>query len=99
MIRRGATHAQPLAFCLGGGVSLSPAKATRPGFRQSMGPGVDSQRADQAAINLFHPVYHAFTYPIGCRVDIERLLPVELENEDHEELIDNFSEPPVWLER
>jgi hypothetical protein len=64
-----------------------------------MGPAVDPQRADQGAINLFHPVYHAFTYPIGCRIDIERLLPVDLEDEDQEELIDNFSEPPVWVER
>ncbi|MCE5229669.1 hypothetical protein LLG95_08745 [bacterium] len=58
-----------------------------------------SGQADQAAINLFHPIYHGFTYGIGCRVDIERLLPVSLEDEDDEELIDNFSEPPVWVER
>lgn len=77
---------------------MSPAKATRPGFRQSIS-SVDSRRADQAAINLFHPIYHAFTYPIGCRIDIERILPANLENEDAEELIDNLSEPPVWIER
>lgn len=78
---------------------MSPAKATRPGFRQSISATVDSRRADQPAINLFHPIYHAYTYPIGCRIDIERLLPANLENEDAEELIDNFSEPPVWVER
>lgn len=76
---------------------MSPAKATRPGFRQSMMS--DPARADLATINLFHPVYHTYTYPIGCRTDIERLLPPHLEDEDTEELIDNFSEPPVWLER
>ncbi|MCL5270185.1 MAG: hypothetical protein M1457_06480, partial [bacterium] len=78
---------------------MSPAKATRPGFCQSMAASVEPQRSDQSAINLFHPIYHGFTYPIGSRIDIERLLPVDLENEDTEELIDNFSEPPVWIER
>jgi len=78
---------------------LSPAKATRPGFRQSISSTVDSRRADQTTINLFHPIYHSFTYPIGCRIDIERILPANLEDEDAEELIDNFSEPPVWIER
>ena len=78
---------------------MSPAKATRPGFRQSMGANADSQGGDQTAINLFHPVYHGYTYPIGCRIDVERLLPVSLDEEDEEELIDSFSEPPVWVER
>ena len=59
----------------------------------------DSVRGDQATINLFHPIYHTYTYPIGCRIDIERLLPPSLDDEDTEELIDNFSEPPVWIER
>jgi len=78
---------------------LSPAKATRPGYRQSMAADVDSQQLDQAAIHLFHPIYHCYTYPIGNRTDVERRLPVDLDKEDTEDLIDNFSEPPVWLER
>ena len=78
---------------------MSPAKATRPGFRQSISATGDPRRADQTAINLFHPIYHCYTYPIGCRVDIERVLPTDLENEDSEEMIDNFSDPPVWIER
>ncbi|MEN6626736.1 MAG: hypothetical protein ABFD69_10970 [Candidatus Sumerlaeia bacterium] len=78
---------------------MSPAKATRPGFRQSMAGPAGNGQTDQAAINLFHPIYHGFSYGIGCRVDIERLLPVDLAEEDDEELIDNFSEPPVWVER
>ncbi len=78
---------------------MSPAKATRPGFRQSMSAPTAAGQADQAAINLFHPIYHGFSYGIGCRVDIERMLPVDLADEDDEELIDNFSEPPVWVER
>ncbi len=77
---------------------MSPAKATRPGFCQSIA-STDPQRNGQSAINLFHPIYHCFTYPIGCRTDIERILPANLEDEDTEELIDNFSEPPVWVER
>jgi len=77
---------------------LSPAKATRPGFRQSIGVN-DGQLSDQSTINLFHPIYHSFTYPIGCRIDVERILPADIDGEDDEELVDNFSEPPVWIER
>ncbi len=64
-----------------------------------MSGSTDQGQADQAAINLFHPVYHSYTYAIGCRLDIERNLPTELDGQDDEELIDNFSEPPVWVER
>ncbi len=64
-----------------------------------MAAPVDPNQADQGAIHLFHPVYHGFTYPIGCRIDIERVLPANLDEEDGEELTDNFSEPPSWVER
>lgn len=78
---------------------MSPAKATRPGFRHSLASTIDPGRADETTINLFHPIYHSYTYPIGCRVDIERILPSDLSDFDDEELIDDFSEPPVWVER
>lgn len=77
---------------------MSPAKATRPGFRQSVPMSPEGQNADQAAMNLFHPIYHSYTFPTGCRIDIERLLPAKLAELDDEELIDNFSEPPAWVE-
>jgi hypothetical protein len=78
---------------------LSPAKATRPGFRHSLASADDPRLTDQNAINLFHPIYHGFTFPIGCRIDIERILPANLDEADTEELVDVFSEPPVWMER
>lgn len=64
-----------------------------------MSSSVEFGNSEQAAINLFHPIYHSFSYPIGSRIDIERLLPTDLDAEDVEELIDNFSEPPAWVER
>ena len=78
---------------------MSPAKATRPGFRQSLASTAEGPSIDQTGIHLFHPVYHSYTYPVGCRIDIERILPAKIENEASEELIDNFSEPPAWIER
>jgi hypothetical protein len=64
-----------------------------------MAPTLDPRRADETTINLFHPIYHCYTYPLGCRVDIERILPADLEGMDEDELIDEFSEPPAWMER
>lgn len=60
---------------------------------------VEIHGADQSAMNLFHPIYHAYTAPVGCRTDIERLLPPKLGDVDSEELIDLFSDPPVWVEQ
>jgi hypothetical protein len=79
---------------------LSPAKATRPGFRQSLAASfTDTSKAEYPAINLFHPIYHSYTYPIGSRIDVDRLWPIRLEEEDTEDLIDTFSEPPQFVER
>lgn len=79
--------------------TLSPAKATRPGFRPSIGAFSDSRRSDVPEINLFHPIYHSYTSLVGCRVDVDRTWPVRLEDEDTEDLIDLFSEPPQFVER
>lgn len=79
---------------------MSPAKATRPGFRQSLASSFsETNKADYPAINLFHPIYHSYTYPIGSRIDVDRLWPIHLEDEDTEDLIDTFSEPPQFVER
>jgi hypothetical protein len=79
---------------------LSPAKATRPGFRQSLAASfTDTNKTEYPAINLFHPIYHSYTYPIGSRIDVDRLWPIHLEEEDTEDLIDTFSEPPQFVER
>jgi len=50
-------------------------------------------------MNLLHPIYHAHGYHIGSRVDIERVLPASLEDEDCDLLIDDLSEPPRFIER
>ena len=50
-------------------------------------------------LNRFHPVYHTYTYLAGSRVDVERVLESELDREDPEEVIDQFSEPPQYFER
>jgi hypothetical protein len=79
---------------------LSPAKATRPGFRSSLASSyADSAKSDLPSINLFHPIYHAYTCPVGSRIDVEREWPARLEDEDVEDLIDAFSEPPQFVER
>lgn len=79
---------------------MSPAKATRPGFRQSLAASfTESDKIDVPSVNLFHPIYHSYTYPLGCRIDVERNWPVHLKDEDVEDLIDAFSEPPQFIER
>lgn len=50
-------------------------------------------------MNLLHPVYHLHGYHIGSRIDIERILPPRLEDEDCDLLIDDLSEPPHYIER
>lgn len=79
---------------------MSPAKATRPGFRHSMAvTAADSEKTDSRPDHLFHPVYHTFATPIRSRIDVDRTWPVRLEDADPEELVDVFSEPPQFAER
>ncbi|MCX8036082.1 MAG: hypothetical protein N3D11_03295 [Candidatus Sumerlaeia bacterium] len=51
------------------------------------------------AMNLLHPIFHLHGYHIGSRIDIERILPSNLEDEDCDLLIDDLSEPPHFIER
>ncbi len=79
---------------------MSPAKATRPGFRQSIGSTVsDGSKPEVPPINLFHPVYHSFTNHVGSRIDVDRIWPIQLRDEDTEDLIDLFSAPPEFIDR
>jgi hypothetical protein len=50
-------------------------------------------------MNLLHPIFHAHGHQIGSRVDIERILPANLDDEDCDLLIDDLSEPPRFIER
>lgn len=49
--------------------------------------------------NQLHPVYHGHSFQSGSRVDIERVLPPDLDDADLEELIESLSEPPRYIER
>ena len=50
-------------------------------------------------MNLLHPLFHGHAYQVGSRIDIERMLPINLEDEECDFLIDDYSEPPRFLER
>lgn len=50
-------------------------------------------------MNQLHPVYHGHSFQSGSRIDIDRLLPTDLDDADLEELIEGLSEPPKFLER
>jgi len=50
-------------------------------------------------MNLFHPVYHSHSFIPGSRIDIDRILPAKLDNEDIEAWIEKISEPPRFIER
>jgi hypothetical protein len=50
-------------------------------------------------LNRFHPVYHSYTYLAGSRVDLDRGLDPGLVDEDAEDVVDQLSEPPQFMER
>lgn len=52
-----------------------------------------------SVMNHLHPVFHGQSYHAGSRIDIERLLPIDLDAEDIEMLLEDFSEPPRFNER
>ena len=49
--------------------------------------------------NLLHPVYHGHSAQLGSRLDVDRILPASLDDEDLDEWIEKFSEPPRYIER
>ncbi|MBN1517712.1 hypothetical protein JXA32_14205 [Candidatus Sumerlaeota bacterium] len=50
-------------------------------------------------MNYLHPLFHGHAYQVGSRIDIERMLPPSLADEDCDLLIDDFSEPLRFMER
>ena len=55
--------------------------------------------AAEKAANRLHPIQVEYSYPIGSRVDMENRLPLDLSEEDPEELMDDFSSPKEYIER
>ncbi|MBX7244097.1 MAG: hypothetical protein K1X53_01285 [Candidatus Sumerlaeaceae bacterium] len=49
--------------------------------------------------NQLHPLYHCHSFHVGSRVDLETLLPADLDDADLDEFIDEISEPPKFVER
>jgi hypothetical protein len=54
---------------------------------------------EEPETNRLHPVQVEFSYPIGVRVDMDRTLPLDLDEADPEELLDMLSAPPEYEER
>ncbi|MBN1899909.1 hypothetical protein JW926_01120 [Candidatus Sumerlaeota bacterium] len=50
-------------------------------------------------MNYLHPVYLIYSYQVGSRIDISRLLPVDPGKEDPEMLMDTLSDAPRYIER
>ncbi len=50
-------------------------------------------------MNRLHPIFQGYTYQAGSRIDTEETLPPSLKDEDLELLLDDFSEPPTFIER
>ena len=49
--------------------------------------------------NQLHPVYHSHSCQLGSRVDIDRILPPNLDDADLDEWLEKLSEPPKYIER
>ena len=50
-------------------------------------------------MNQLHPVYHSHSFITGSRIDIDRVLPPDLDDADLDELIEKLSESPKYVER
>ncbi|MFH0792890.1 MAG: hypothetical protein V2A74_02530, partial [bacterium] len=50
-------------------------------------------------MNLLHPVFHSHGGLAGSRMDIERILPCDLNDADPDELLELLSEAPRYQER
>ena len=50
-------------------------------------------------MNQLHPIYHSYSFQPGSRIDVEQILPADLEDADLEELLEQLSEPPKFIER
>ncbi len=57
------------------------------------------RQAGNRVMNFLHPMFHGQSYHAGSRIDIERLLPATLDDEDLEMLLEDFSEPSRFTER
>lgn len=49
--------------------------------------------------NRLHPIQVEYTYPIGIRIDMDRSLPLDLDEEDPDEVLDLLSSPPEYEDR
>jgi hypothetical protein len=72
-------------------------------LEQDSAPGTASQNGKLVrhanSMNNLHPMFHGQSYHAGSRIDIERLLPTSLDDEDLEMLLEDFSEPSRFSER
>lgn len=61
--------------------------------------GKKKKSAEEFVANRLHPVQVEYTYPLGARIDMERDLPLTLEDEDPEDVLDLLSSPPEYEQR
>ena len=55
--------------------------------------------AEEPTTNKLHPVQVEYTYPIGTRIDMDRALPLDLTEEDPDEILETLSSPPAYEDR
>lgn len=77
--------------------SQPPATGTPEVAEKSAGKKRPAMFAAPTAQKL-HPVQVEFTWPQGVRTDVERELPLDLDD-GAEEVLEAFSEPPTWIDR
>lgn len=54
---------------------------------------------EEFVTNRLHPINIGYTAPIGTRVDMDRILPLDLTEEDPDEWLDALSSPPEYEHR
>ncbi len=70
----------------------TPTQGNRPGRKPRK--GIEEFRS-----NKLHPVQVEYSKPIGTRIDMDRELPFDLEEEDPEEVLELLSGPPEYEDR
>ncbi len=62
-------------------------------------PRKAAKKTEELTANRLHPVQVEYSWPIGTRIDMDRALPLDLEEEDPDEVIEMLSAPPEFEDR
>ncbi len=66
---------------------------------QPSGGRAGRKTVEEPSVNRLHPIQVEYSYPIGTRIDMDRELPLDLGEEDPEDVLDLLSTPIAFEDR